>query len=155
MYEFCIYLPILQVNIGNKKYKIDTPIRKVAVKKYTRKSYPSFCKAIVQSEPKNMVHAVSKEIQQELSQMCSTKQNSVLMTDGENIRSFSWNTVWLELQQQMPIFSSLLNAVESKGNQILQCVIACVILKNKYQKLSLLQKIISTFFYANAVPKQV
>ena len=55
----------------------------------------------------------------------------------------------------MPIFSSLLNAVESKGNQILQCVIACVILKNKYQKLSLLQKIISTFFYANAVPKQV
>ena len=109
----------------------------------------------MQSEPKNMVHAVSKEIQQELSQMCSTKQNSVLMTDGENIRSFSWNTVWLELQQQMPIFSSLLNAVESKGNQILQCVIACVILKNKYQKLSLLQKIISTFLYANAVPKQV
>lgn len=148
-------MPNLQVNIGDKKYKIDTPSRKVAVKKYTRKSYPSFCKTIVKSQPKNMVHALSKEIQQELSLMCSTKHNSVLMTDGENIQSFSWNAVWLELQQQMPVFLSLLNAVGSQGNQILHCVIACVILKDKYQKLSLLQKIISAFFYANAVPKQV
>ena len=79
---------ILQVNIGKKKYNIDTPIRKVAVKRYTRKSYPSFCKTIVKSQPKAMVHALCNEIRQELSQMCSTDHNSVLMNDGESISFF-------------------------------------------------------------------
>lgn len=146
---------ILQVNIGKKKYNIDTPIRKVAVKRYTRKSYPSFCKTIVKSQPKAMVHALCSEIQQELSQMCSTDHNSVIMNDGESIRSFSWNTVSFELEQQMPTFSTLLNGLGSKGNKILHCVLACVILKSKHQRMSLLQKIISAFLYANAVPKQV
>lgn len=77
------------------------------------------------------------------------------MEDGESIRNFSWNTVWIELQQQMPMFLSLLNAVGSQGNQILHCVIACIILKKRYQKMALLQKIVSVFLYANAVSKEV
>ena len=74
------------------------------------------------------MQALCNEIQQEISQTSSTNHNSVLMNDGESIQSFSWSTASLELKQQMPTFSSLLNGVGAKENKILHCVIACMIL---------------------------
>ena len=84
---------------------------------------------------KNTVHALCNEIQQDLSQMSSTNHNSVLMNDGESIQTFSWNTANLELKQQMPTFSSLLNGVGAKENKILHCGIICMILMSN-QKMS-------------------
>ena len=63
---------IFQVNIGEKKYAITIPVRKVAVKRYARKSYPSFCKTISKSQNVNMLKPFSKQIKEELNVMCST-----------------------------------------------------------------------------------
>lgn len=102
-----------------------------------------------------MVNALNNKIKGELSQICSTQHNSILATEGESIQNFSWNTIWIELKQKMPVFLSLLSAISSQGSQMVHCVMACTILKKKHQKMGLLQKIVSVFLYANAVPKQV
>ena len=87
--------------------------------------------------------------------MCSAKCYSIIMNDGESIKVFSWNTLWLELQQHMPMFVSLLNTINSQDTQLLTCVVTCMLLKRRHQRMALLQRIISTFLYANGVPKQV
>lgn len=87
--------------------------------------------------------------------MCSAKHNSTIMNDGKNIKAFSWNVLWLELQQNMPLIISLLNTISSQESQLLNCIVICMLLKKRHQRMALLQRIISTFLYANGAPKQV
>ena len=125
------------------------------MKSYIRKSYQSFSKKIVKSQSENIVRALGNDIKQEFIQMCAAKHSSTIMNGGENIKTFSWNNLWLELQQHMPLFTSLLNTISSQESQLLNCVVICMFLKKKHQRMALLQRIISAFLYANGAPKLV
>ena len=87
--------------------------------------------------------------------MSSTLHKSIIKSDGEDIKLFSWNKIWLELTEDMPLFTSVLKTINVKENNIVNSVVASILLKQRNQNLCLLQRTVSVFLYANASPKKV
>lgn len=94
-------------------------------------------------------------MKEEFDHMSSKVHSSILQNNGEDIRFFSWNKIWLELTQDMPLLTSLLKGINVKENHITNSVVACIFLKQRNKNLCLLQRTVSAFLYANGSPKKV
>ena len=93
--------------------------------------------------------------------MCSDKTNSVLRADPTiELKVFKWDTLLAELSQNAPVFLSLLHAAthtrrnrENKSAVIGLC--AAVLIKHRFQKMNVVQKLISLILYAGHSGKKV
>ena len=108
-----------------------------------------------------LFNRMSKMIHNEIATMCSNKVNSVLLRhSADDIMSFSWSKLHEELKTFAPVFVSVLQScartkqprVNTNG-VIGMC--AALLLKHRYTKMCLVQKIVSLILYAGHAGKQV
>ena len=100
---------------------------------------------------------VDKKIFSEIKHICSDDHDSILRDCFEAVRRFSWETVYLELQKQMPtlvMFLSLLLGRRDKHKHVV-CLMASIVLKLRYPKMGLVQRGVSLFLFGNGVSKEV
>ena len=54
-----------------------------------------------------MLKALISKIKKEIKKVCKLDHNSILWDDIEGVKQFSWETVWLKLQRNVPTLYSL------------------------------------------------
>ena len=96
-------------------------------------------------------------IRKEMKQICSESRDSVIRDSQEGIKHFKWERVWTELVNHMPTLMKLLSAIflNQKATQNICSLIACMILKKRLGKMSMVQKALSVLLYGNGCNKQV
>ena len=140
-----------------------TPSRKGSVKSVIRKSYKAAANKSWQSKKiqPHLQRKIFKELKKEVKVLQSSTTNSAFhQTKPIDVRSFSWKHLEGELQQRASflycILMSLTETRSSRSNRsAIICVIVAVILKFRYPKMSLIQKVISCVLYAGHCSKQV
>ena len=155
----------MQVRVGYRQprqYSL-TPSRKRMGKAVARGSK----KAIVQEcfkdtvTTKHVLNHLGKILRREMKAMVSDNTGSLLRSQEiESMQNFSWDVVLQELHAHAPNLLHLLNSITStktdRDNQkaiIGMC--ASILLKHRYSKMSLVQKILSVILYAGHTSKQV
>ena len=54
-----------------------------------------------------MLKALTSKIKKEIKKVCKLDHNSIMRDDIEGVKQFSWETVWLKLQRNVPTLYSL------------------------------------------------
>ena len=129
------------------------------MRRIVRKSYRSLSSSVVSSlrTADSVVATVSQSIRKEIKHIMSLEHDSILKDSTEAVRRFSWETVWLELTNEVPTLMKLLATLlpNDKSSRNIICVIVCMILKKRFQKMSLVQRAISILLYSTGSSKQV
>lgn len=118
---------------------------------------------------------LATDIQKELTQMCARKHKSVFRNaTPEYLKSFTWDTLLLELDSRAPIFSRVLRGIiqvkcrirnrtpQKKGRKCSRSseeavlgVCAAIMLRHRNVHMNLLQRIVSLILYNGHASKQV
>ena len=81
---------------------------------------------------KTTITTLARAIKEEIHVLCSSEDT--ILRDIEAVKQFNWETLWAELQEQVPtlmtLFVELLGAPEQ--NKQLICLLTSMILKKKY-----------------------
>lgn len=79
-----------------------------------------------------MINGVVLNIKKEIKQVCSVKHSSILADNHEAVKRFSWETIWCELNEQMPVLVHLLSDLVDNPNDkkpMLCLIISMIIVK--------------------------
>ena len=166
----CIYESIhecrlfyLQVNIdypgGSRTYPI-TPSRKPGVKAYARnfrKSVALECVKDLSSREYAIQHFYSV-VDKELKYLCSDHLNSILRS--RDIEHFTWEKLLDELRKNAPTFFGFLETcfrtrTPRQNSDAVMGFCSAIILKHRYDRMNLVQKILSLVMYSGHAGKQV
>lgn len=109
----------------------------------------------------HILEMIGRIIRSEMTVMCSDKTGSVLRSQSmQDLKNFKWKKLISELEKSAPVFLQLLRSCtqtrkprENRDSVIGMC--AAIVLKNRFAKMSLLQKILSLVLYAGHCGKQV
>ena len=103
------------------------------------------------------ISSICHTIHKEMKNICSLSHDSILRDSHEGVKHFSWQTVFLELKNNMPTLIKVLAAIitDHKNSKSIICLIACMLLKKRLGKMSLVQRAISILLYGNGCSKQV
>ena len=110
---------------------------------------------------KCIINQLGIVIQREMKTMISNSVSSVLQSqDSDVMKSFSWDIILAELTVHAPVLLHILYAStrtrRAKANRnAVVCVCASILLKHRYQKMSLVQRILSVILYSGHTSKQV
>ena len=123
-----------------------TPIRDEAAVKLARRSYPSFTKTVIEKLPNYSDSAFGGVV------ILSKLQSN-------DVRAFSWDTIWSEFQTHMPHLVSFLQvlipmAFDGSHKCVILMIIS-IILKYRNPKMCLVQKVLAIFLFGNSVHKKV
>ena len=123
---------IINYPSGAKRYKVETPTRKQVIKKHTRKRYRSTVSVLARNDAtfEHVLYSVVKNIKTELKHIGSLDHNSILRDTNEGVRQFSWETVWLELNKNVPTLMKFLIKLLPKVGKPLLCFFVSLILKH-------------------------
>lgn len=97
-------------------------------------------------------------IRKEVKKMCSADVNSILQhRHVEDLVSFKWDTLLAELKSHAPTLLTTLTAAIGKHSENSAIVGVCcaVILKSRYRRMSLVQKLVAVILQAGHCSKQV
>jgi len=100
-------------------------------------------------------------VRQEMITMCSSKTKSVLFDPiVADLQTFSWKKIIDELVVKAPIFVGILRAcLKTRRNRqntdAIIVICASILLKHRYNKINLVQKVLSLILYAGHTGKQV
>ena len=125
----------LQVHISKQRTHILTPSRKRMGKAVARKSHRTVAEEYWKSPniSKYLMHQLGTMLCQELKMMCSDSTQSVLQTQSlSDNPTFSWSTIYSELQLHAPLLFNLLSSLtrtrQVRSNQkAVMCVCAAVL----------------------------
>ena len=89
--------------------------------------------------------------------LSSDSCDSILRDTVEGVKQFSWETVKIELNRNVPTLMSLLSQLipTPENRTPLICMIASQLLKCRHQRLCLVQRAVSIMLYGNGTSKQV
>ena len=89
--------------------------------------------------------------------LSSRSYDSILRDTIEAVKQFSWDTVVLELQKQLPTLMDLLSQIvkEPTNKKPFLCMVASQLLKSRHQHMGLVQRAVSIIMYGNGTSKQV
>ena len=110
---------------------------------------------------KNIMKKIGRRICGELRRMCSNSSPSILRSQNlDDLSDFNWDKVYSELQDRAPTFLQFLMAstktkTERKDQRVTVCVFSSIILKYRFQHMSLLHKIIGLLLYGVNANKMV
>ena len=129
-------------------YSFSTPSQQKVIKRITRTNFPAALAELV-SSPTKAKSAISKlvmKMKSEMRSISSISHDSLLSDPVQAVKQFNWGSVLLELQQKMPTLMHFLCAVvgQAFSKVPLTCLIASMILKSRHQRMSLVQRVIST-----------
>ena len=108
-----------------------------------------------------ILRSIAVLIRNEMKAMCSDRINSVLRsTDINDLHEFTWDRLLTELRKNAPIFLRVLHAASEtrlprKNKNGVVGVCAAILLKHRFSKMCLGQKILSLILYAGHSSKQV
>ena len=103
-----------------------------------------------------IVSKLACKIQHEMKDLSSDSYDSILRDSVEAVKNFNWETVRLELIQEMPTLMSLLSQLIGQcSHHSLLCLIATMILKSRHRHMGLVQRAISVMLYGNGTAKEV
>lgn len=100
------------------------------MKRVVRGSYYALSNSVVNSDCTKdiIITDIVRNLNSEIKHICSTKHDSILLDNHEAVKRFSWQTVWMELNKEMPmLLSSLVNNSQEKKPML--CLIASMILE--------------------------
>ena len=140
-----------------------TPSRKRIGKALARKA-PRTVAVQALAGPTTRLHVLSeigRILRAEMTAMCSDKTASLLRTHSiQDLSHFQWKNVIQELEKSAPVFLHFLRQCtqtrtprQNRDGVIGVC--AAIILKNRFAKMNLLQKIVSLLLYAGHCGKRV
>lgn len=152
----CYHQLTVKYPSGPKTFII-TPERRRSIIALGRRNYKSAAAKIVTNMKTHSyaMDALVRQIRREMKTICSLKHNSILRDKHEAIQKFSWETIWLELKQQVPTLVSMVQRLLPKAENSFLSFVMCIILKKRCRNMCLLQRTISILLYANASNKQV
>ena len=90
-----------------------------------------------------------------MKKICSLNHNSILRGKNSSIENFTWQTIWLELNQNVPSLVAFFKGLLPKTNMKFISFLICAILKERCKHMSLLQRVLTALLYSNATNKQV
>lgn len=137
-----------------------TPSRKRVGKALARRSKWSTVLELLKdaATKQYIVKKIGILVRRELMQMCSEKVDSIL--SSQDLKAFSWKVFLAELSSNAPILLSILQSCtctrkprQNRDGVIGMC--CAILLKFRYQKMCMVQKIISSILYAGNSGKQV
>ena len=140
-----------------------TPKRKKIGKAVARKSFMSLAEECLK-KPSIMCYILKKMgriIRNELRCMCSNGKPSLLRSQSpHDLVEFKWENLYKEVQERAPTFLKILNAstqtrVPRHNQKTIICLCCSIILKHRYQHMSLVQKLIGLVLYGTNVQKMV
>ena len=120
-----------------------------------RKSYKSAASHVTELGQNHVLNVVSLKIRAQMCAICSTNFPSVLRNGHSELKIFSWDSLWNEFQTKVPWLVKFLKSILPCANKIFISFIICLLLKNKCQQMSLMQRMISVVLYGNSASKQV
>ena len=96
-------------------------------------------------------------IKREIKGICSDSHDSILLDNHEAVKRFSWETIWVELKEQVPTLMNLLISIVDNPHEKkpMLCLILSMILKARYSRMALVQRAVSLVLYGNGTSKQV
>lgn len=140
-----------------------TPSRKHMGKAVARRSKNAIVRELLEN-PVTKSYVVKKIgvlVRKELVLMCSEKTKSVLSSQSiSDLKAFNWKALLAELSSSAPILLSILQSCTHTGkprvNQDGVIGMCCaILLKFRYQKMCIVQKILSLILYAGNSGKHV
>ena len=142
---------------GDKTVYVHSPWGRKNVKRIIRKNYASLSSCFVSSPRTSdlVISNVCQTIHKEMKNICSISHDSIIRDTHEAVKYFSWQTIFLELKNNMPTLMKILGALipDHKNSKGIICLIACMILKRRLGKMSLVQRAISILLYGNGCSK--
>jgi len=160
------YILLLQIQINyvdRVQNHLLTPSRKKLGKALARKSKKAMVAECIRNNAirKYVIISMSRILKSEIHALCSNKANSVLRTQSAAVLSqFTWDVVIREMQTYAPVLLSLMYAcTETKTSRYNReatigiCV--SVLLKYRFNKMCLVQKLIALILYAGHSAKSV
>ena len=109
----------------------------------------------------HVLKGIGREVRQEMKVMCSEATSSILKSNKkEDLSSFSWSKLSEELSTNAPLFLSILEEctktrLARPNRQAVVGVCAAVLLKHRFNQMSLLQKILSLILFNGCASKAV
>ena len=91
-------------------YTLNTPGRKTGIKQYTRRSFKSLASAVVASPitSDQVLREIARTINEEMKSLASMEHDTILRDNIEAIEQFRWDTVFMELNEKVPMLIRLL-----------------------------------------------
>ena len=140
-----------------------TPGRKRLGKAVARNSKQALAKECLKQPgtKEYILRGIGALIRNEMKSMCSDRVNSLLRsTDIKDLHEFTWDQLLTELRENAPIFLRVLNAaietrLPRRNTSGVVGVCAAILLKHRFSKMCLGQKILSLILYAGHSSKQV
>lgn len=134
-----------------------TPKRKGLVMSISRENYKAASRKIIHSDnlKKPVISALSREVLNEMKCISSVNNATLLRGSNDELKHFSWEALWQEMQRKMPIFLSFLHQILPKADRKFIVFLVAMMLKRHCKHLSLVQRIVSVMFYGNGCHKQV
>ena len=102
-----------------------------------------------------IVAEVAKSIKVEMKNICSLAHNSMLRDQNKQLKSFSWENLLVEFEQNVPTLILVLRYLLPKADGKLLSFIVAIMLKQRCKHMSLVQRVISVVLYGNATQKEV
>lgn len=98
---------------------------------------------------KHVLKGIGRKVRQEMKVMCSEATLSVLKSNKKDLSIFSWSKLSEELSTNAPTFSSILEECTKTrvARPNTQAVVGAVLLKLRFNQMSLLQKILSLILF--------
>lgn len=105
-----------------------------------------------------MIRKVQTIVHKEVQSLCSNKVNSVLRR--ADIRNFSWDLLLNEVKMHAPLFYAIMQScvhttTPRDNKKPVMGICIAVLLKHRFHKMSLIQKIISVVLYVGHTGKEV
>ena len=148
----------MQVTVSYKdkdlRNNIKNPTRKQQIRKLAQKSYTTLASAMVKSDK------TSNEVIVELSRKIKCEMKHLYSSQRRNRRLdsvHSWESVFMEMGKGLPTLIKFLSHLipRPKDNIPLVYMIASQLVKGRHERMSLVQRTISTMFYGHGMKKQV
>ena len=135
-----------------------TPKRSKPVVSLSRRCYNAAAKGFTKSEclSDRIVHSLTIEVRKEMDHICSDDHKSMLRNgDKDALKEFKWRDVCVELETHVPTLHALLRGILPKSNENFIAFVMSMILKKRCERMSLVQRVVSTLLYGHSAKKQV
>lgn len=143
-----------------RNYRVTTPNSRRLVKKFGRGCKQAAVRECFKDPITRMylIRRVQTIVHKELRSLCSNKVNSVLRR--ADIRKFSWDLLLDEVKLHAPLFFAIIQScvrttTPRENNKSVIGICIAVLLKHKFHKMCLVQKLISIVLYAGHAGKEV
>ena len=134
-----------------------TPQRQKLITSLSKCNYKSAATHIAEHpKAKGYVYGtITQNIRKEIRHICSLRHKSILHDNNRAIKRFTWEAVWLELSNNVPILVCFFKQLLPKSDKRFITFLICAILKKRCKQMSLIQRTFSILLFSNATNKQV